>query len=218
MSLRVFARSKFLIDRSARITGIDPESLAAKEFAKFDANAKQILADMFVDMSIDAGEKLSTIKAAGLSIKNTAPEGGRQYKVVAPFTDNNGVQYDSAVLLDTAFFDGLSPRNWGTQPRDFVKYRAATDPFIIPILDENGNIQQLEFAKPGDRVKKTGKADHAVLSELSNGTDNISIGYISFIRYYLYFSLTKLKRRVTLEKGLVIYLPDDILLQDKLGK
>ena len=42
----------------------EPDSLAAKAFAKFDANAKQILADMYVDMSIDAGEKLSTIKAA----------------------------------------------------------------------------------------------------------------------------------------------------------
>ena len=44
--------------------GVDPDSKAAKEFAKFDENVKQILADMFVDMSIDAGEKLSTIKAA----------------------------------------------------------------------------------------------------------------------------------------------------------
>lgn len=164
-----------LIDRLRRyFKGVDPDSMAAKEFAKIDANAKQILADMFVDMSIDAGEKLSTIKAAGLSIKNTAPEGGRQYKIIAPFTDNDGVQYDSAVLLDTAFFDGLSPRNWGTKLRDFVKYRAETEPFILPILDENGNIQQLEFAKGTDRVYKSGKSQHDVLDELSTSSDNIS--------------------------------------------
>ena len=42
----------------------EPDSLAAKAFDKFDANVKQMLADMYVDMSIDAGEKLSTIKAA----------------------------------------------------------------------------------------------------------------------------------------------------------
>lgn len=66
---------------SAYFKNVEPDSLAAKEFAKIDANAKQILADMFVDMSIDAGEKLSTIKAAGMSIKNTATEGGRQYKL-----------------------------------------------------------------------------------------------------------------------------------------
>ena len=43
---------------------VNPDSLAGKAFDKFDANVKQMLADMYVDMSIDAGEKLSTIKAA----------------------------------------------------------------------------------------------------------------------------------------------------------
>ena len=43
---------------------VEPDSLAAKEFGKFDANVKQILADMFVDMTTESGEKLSTIKAA----------------------------------------------------------------------------------------------------------------------------------------------------------
>lgn len=58
---------------------VDPESLSAKEFAKFDAKVKRTLAKMFVDMNIDAGEKLSTIKAAGMSIKNTATEGKISY-------------------------------------------------------------------------------------------------------------------------------------------
>lgn len=40
--------------------------MAAREFAQFEAGTKQILADMFVDMSIDAGEKLSTIRDAGM--------------------------------------------------------------------------------------------------------------------------------------------------------
>lgn len=44
--------------------GVEPDSLAAKEFVKLDDNVKQILADMFVEMTIDAGEKLSTIKTA----------------------------------------------------------------------------------------------------------------------------------------------------------
>lgn len=38
--------------------GVEPDSLAAKEFAKFDDGVKQILADMYVDMTVDAGEKL----------------------------------------------------------------------------------------------------------------------------------------------------------------
>lgn len=65
---------------------VEPDSLAAKEFQKFDANVKQILADMFVDMSLDAGEKLSTIKAAGMTEKITTYEGGVKSK--------NGVGYD----------------------------------------------------------------------------------------------------------------------------
>ena len=43
---------------------VDPDSLAAQEFAKFDASVKQILADMYVDMTIDAGENLAVIKNA----------------------------------------------------------------------------------------------------------------------------------------------------------
>ena len=56
--------SEFIEKLRNYFKGVDPDSAAAKEFAKFDDNVKQILADMFVDMSIDAGEKLSTIKAA----------------------------------------------------------------------------------------------------------------------------------------------------------
>ena len=54
-----------LLDKLRRyFRNAEPDSLAAKAFDKFDANVKQMLADMYVDMSIDAGEKLSTIKAA----------------------------------------------------------------------------------------------------------------------------------------------------------
>ena len=56
--------SEFIEKLRNYFKGVDPDSKAAKEFAKFDDNVKQILADMYVDMSIDAGEKLSTIKAA----------------------------------------------------------------------------------------------------------------------------------------------------------
>ncbi len=44
--------------------GVDPDSEAAMEFAKFDEGVKQILADMYVDMTIDAGAHLSVIQSA----------------------------------------------------------------------------------------------------------------------------------------------------------
>lgn len=106
--------------------------------------------------------------------KNTTPEGGVRYSITEPFIDNNGTQFDSAVLLDTEFFDGLSPRNWGGKLRDFVKMRSETNPFILPVLDENGNVQQLQFADSKDRVTKSGGANHNVLNELSTGSDNVS--------------------------------------------
>ena len=43
---------------------LEPDSLSAQEFAKFDDGVKQILADMYVDMTMEAGEHLSAIKEA----------------------------------------------------------------------------------------------------------------------------------------------------------
>lgn len=94
-----------LLDRLRRyFKNVDPDSKAAQEFAKIDANAKQILADMFVDMSIDAGEKLSTIREAGLDIKNTAQQDGVKYKLNANAANElhkalYDMKYRSEILL-----------------------------------------------------------------------------------------------------------------------
>ncbi len=106
--------------------------------------------------------------------KNTAEDGGVRYSITEPFVDSNGTKFDSAVLLDTNFFDGLSPRNWGEKLRDFMEMRSSTDPFILPVADENGNVQQLQFASTQDRVTKNGQSNHKVLDKLSSSSDNIS--------------------------------------------
>lgn len=59
----------------------ESDSLAAKEFNRFDENTKQTLAKMFVDMTVDAGEKLSTIKEAGKTEKITTDWGGVRYAI-----------------------------------------------------------------------------------------------------------------------------------------
>ena len=56
--------TEFMDKLRSIFAGVDPDSMAAKEFAKFDESVKQILADMYVDMTIDAGENLSTIQNA----------------------------------------------------------------------------------------------------------------------------------------------------------
>lgn len=97
-----------------------------------------------------------------------------QHSLVEAFTDSNGNSYDNAVLLDTDFFDGISPRNWGEKLQEKVNERAENDPFILPIVDESGNTTLLEFAKTTDRVTKDGASNHKVLDKLSSSSDNIS--------------------------------------------
>ena len=87
--------------------GVDPDSKAAKEFAKFDESVKQILADMYVDMSIDAGEKLSTIKAAygGAFAEKFLGTKDIQYNLAAVETHKDKLQKeyseDSSTDLET---------------------------------------------------------------------------------------------------------------------
>lgn len=101
-------------------------------------------------------------------------QSGTKHSITEAFVDSNGTRFENAVLLDTDFFDGISPRNWGDKLKEQVYERASTDPFILPILDENGNTTILQFASPTDRVQKDDGANHKVLNELSSTSDNIS--------------------------------------------
>ncbi len=71
------------MDRVRRsFRNVMPDSKAAKDFTRFDQQTKQLLADKFVDMVLDAGEKLSTIKEAGMTEKITTDRGGNiKYKI-----------------------------------------------------------------------------------------------------------------------------------------
>ena len=104
--------------------------------------------------------------------KNT--KSGTQYSITEPFVDNNGNRFENAVLLDTDFFDGISPRNWGKALQNKLEQRTSENPFILPIFDENGNETMLQFASPTERVSKDGKSNHKVIDELSSTSDNIS--------------------------------------------
>ncbi len=97
-----------------------------------------------------------------------------KFSVVEPFTDKNGKTFKNAVLLDTDFFDGISPRNWGEHLKMWINNRASTSPAIMPITDENGNTVILEYAKTNEYVSKNGGANHKVLNKFSTTSDNIS--------------------------------------------
>ena len=103
--------------------------------------------------------------------KNTAQEGDVAYSIVNNFSDTDGNMYEKAVLLDTDFFEGISPRNWGKNLKKYIENRNS---LIMPIFDENGNEQMLEFARKNERVSKNKSHSHLVLSELYETNDNIS--------------------------------------------
>ena len=108
------------------------------------------------------------------SVNNNSTQNDEEYSIAEAFMDNSGNQYDNAVLLDTNFFDGLSPRNWGRKLKEFVYSRSSSSPFIMPVVDENGNRQQVQFASPEDRTTKNGASNHKVIDKLLSSSDNIS--------------------------------------------
>ena len=118
----------------------------------------------------------SYINENGVSgnVRTTDDNIGKQYSIVEPFTDDNGKAFKNAVLLDTNFFDGLSPRNWGTKLKEYVENRSENEPFILQIADENSNKQDLTFAKKSDQVQKNGGSKHKALSKIYQSSDNIS--------------------------------------------
>ena len=101
-------------------------------------------------------------------------EGDVQGAIINGVVDESGNHYPSVVLLDTDFFDGLSPRNWGKKLREYVESRSENNPLILPVEDENGNVQQIQFAEKSDRVEKDGHTSHRVINKLYRTTDNIS--------------------------------------------
>ena len=123
---------------------------------------------------IKAGSTIRNFEAAMRGDYDKKTSKKTRYSLTESFTDSNGTRFDNAVLLDTDFFDGTPPRRWGEKLRTMVYERASEDPFILPIVDENGNTTLLQFASPKDRVAKVGGANHRVLDELSSTSDNIS--------------------------------------------
>ena len=120
------------------------------------------------------GRIVESGESAEFRTQNAELDDGSRKAIVKPFKDENGKTYNNAVLLDTNFFDGLSPRNWGTKLKEYVENRSKTAPFIFQITDESGAKQDLVFAKKSDYVKKDSGSYHKALSELYETSDNIS--------------------------------------------
>ena len=105
---------------------------------------------------------------------NVKGEKDVNYSITEPFVDNDGNRYENAVLLDTDAFDNVSPKNWWRVLKEHLENRVNKSTFIMPVVDENGNTQMLEFAKSNERVSKDGKKSHPALGDLYMTNDNIS--------------------------------------------
>ena len=163
----------------------------AKALATIKPSIKQRILSFFKDASSYKNEGLSSAAKkyykeyqklyASFSARNKGAnayegkgEGTKRYSIVLPFVDNNGIKYDNAVLLDSHDFDNISPRDWWKVLKKHVDDRSDRSPLIMPIFDELGKIQFLQFAKKTDRISKNGGSKHQALTELYATSDNIS--------------------------------------------
>jgi len=106
------------------------------------------------------------------SISNSTIE---KHSIIKNIVDTNGKEYGPGVLLDTNIFDGTKPRNWGYVLKDYLTNRIKNNgTFIMPIIDENGDVQNLQFARLNERVSKNNAEPHKAIGKLINTTDNIS--------------------------------------------
>ena len=85
----------------------------------------------------------------------------------------DGVNYGKGVILDTALFKGVKPRNWGKVLGDYIYKNMAGAQMTM--YDNEGNPETVELARVNDRVKKTGaKNSHKVLDKMARQSrDNI---------------------------------------------
>ena len=175
--------TEFMEKLRSIFAGVEPDSLAAQEFAKFDADVKQILADMYVDMTIDAGENLSVIQnafgkgtvvqanAQGEFTMASSRDGSK--KVFNLVTWNNGGRETlEATLLREGYTEEEVKAALTIMDE---KHRLVES--IAKEVDENGKMTFPEQGRINEATLTTDLKDgHSVLSALvSNGDYPVNI-------------------------------------------
>lgn len=128
-----------------------------------------------VKLWTDAFKGAAMSEVQPIAKENTDTESsGVRYSIIESVTDDEGNVHKNVVMLDTDFFDGISPRNWGEHLKKYVNNRALENPVIFPIVDEKGKKQLLTFAKSSDMMYTTNGNRRKVNSKLYETNDNIS--------------------------------------------
>lgn len=134
------------------------------------------------------GMSLEEIKAdsevqefVGMIRKNGVADESGSYSIT-DIKGNNG-DYGIGVYLDTDKFDNVKPRYWNKIVSDFVYNNLEGK--SINVVDDNGNVERISFAKRNERVQKDGaKNDHKVIDKLartSGNTNSLAVVHIDEI-------------------------------------
>ncbi len=162
---------------------VEPGSMAAKEFAKFDANVKQILSDMYVDMTIDAGVHLSTIQNAfgkGTVVKTNeqgqftmaqSADGSKVAFNLVTWKNGGRATLEAALLREGYTEEEVSAALTIMDAKQELVEKIANE------VDENGRMAFPEQGRINEATLTTDLKDgHSVLSALvSNGDYPVNI-------------------------------------------
>ncbi len=110
----------------------------------------------------DSAQKAWEQKNTPKNEKSTA-EGARQYSIRKDIVDVNGKEYETVVELDK-----IASKRVLSEPKRLLNYIKAN--FVglkIPVEDNNGNTEIIEFAAENETVTKNGN-NHPVLRELAH--------------------------------------------------
>ena len=106
----------------------------------------------------------------------------RKYSIVFDAVDkDSGKALGTCVLLDTDKVKGVSPRNWGKIVADYIDERVKKSTCIMPVNDENGREQIVEFANQNDRTSVNNGNSFKVLGKIKRidgNTQRLSVLHV----------------------------------------
>lgn len=125
----------------------------------------EAIRDTWVRGALNAGQAMQTLRgeAAGEQAEKNTADGGVRLATRYDIVDVNGKEYDTVVQLDKHISKRVI-----SSPVKFLDY--IVKHFAgqrINVLDKDGNVETLVFAKADDYVSKNGRNRHPVLGELA---------------------------------------------------
>ena len=137
-----------------------------------DVEALEQYEKLWVDALKAAVKNNAEMQSNAKENTDTESSGGK-YSIEESITDEEGNVYKNVVKINADIFEGIKPREWSVKLSEFIDNNLIGSE--IPVLDEYGNEEIIEFAKPRDRVTKEGKIkSRRAIDKLKTKRDNNS--------------------------------------------